>query len=217
MMKHFLNETERNILEHIIEESEQKTGAQIVVAVVGKCDHYPEIPWKAFSSGVVLSGLIVLIFSLLYPVWVTGNVILFSMATIFGAGIILAIATIIMPWFARIFLPSHRMETETLQYAESLFLNHEHFATGRRNGILMMVSLFERQVIILPDKGIASLTGTNVIGSVIEEMKEPLREHRVKEAIEKGLKRLASVLPAAAPDEAASTGLSNRIIEEEGV
>ena len=216
-MKHYLNEAERSHLEQLIKESEHRTGAQIVIAVIGKCDHYPEIPWKAFSAGVVLSGLLVLLFSLLFPVWVTGVVILFSLAVIFGAGIILSTLTIMVPWFARIFLPSHRRETETLQYAESLFLNHEHFATAERNGILIMVSLFERQVVIMPDKGLSRRLGKDVIESVIQEMKEPLKEHRVKDALVAGLNHLTGVLAAQATAGDASNALSDKIIEEEGV
>ena len=216
-MKHYLPEAERSHLEQLIKESEHRTGAQIVIAVIGKCDHYPEIPWKAFSAGVVLSGLIVLLLSLLYPVWGTGVVILFSLAVIFGAGIILSTLTIMVPWFARIFLPSHRRETETLQYAESLFLNHEHFATAERNGILLMVSLFERQVVIMPDKGLSRRLGKDVIESVIQEMKEPLKEHRVKDALVAGLNHLTGVLAAQATAGDASNALSDKIIEEEGV
>ena len=92
-MKHFLNEAERLDLERLVKESEPRAGAQIVLAVIGKSDNYTEIPWKAFAAGAVLSGLVVLAVSLIYPVWISGSVILISLATVSGTGIILALAT----------------------------------------------------------------------------------------------------------------------------
>lgn len=216
-MKHFLNEAERLDLERLVKESEPRAGAQIVLAVIGKSDNYTEIPWKAFAGGAVLSGLIVLAVYLIYPVWISGSAILISLATVYGTGIILALATIIWPRCARLFLSTHRKETETMQYAESMFLNHEHFATSKRNGILMMVSLFERQVVILPDRGLRGRLESTVTDQVIAVMKSPLRQHRIKAALEAGLMELVGTLSVNESASPSVNELSDNIIEEEGV
>ncbi len=216
-MKLFLTDTERHDLEQLIKKSEQEAGAQIVLAVIGRCDNYAEIPWKAFSAGTVLSGLVVLPVFLLYPVWTTGSAILLSLAVVFGTGIILALATILWPWCARLLLSSHRRETETLQYAESLFLNHEHFATGKRNGVLLMVSLFERQVVILPDTGLRGRLDKSRIEQVISAMKSPLRHRNVREALEAGLAVLVTALSEKETGLPFVNEISDHIIEEEGL
>lgn len=104
-----------------------------------------------------------------------------------------------------------------MQYAESMFLNHEHFATSKRNGILMMVSLFERQVVILPDRGLRGRLESTVTDQVIAVMKSPLRQHRIKAALEAGLMELVGTLSVNESASPSVNELSDNIIEEEGV
>jgi putative membrane protein len=141
-MKQHLSETDRSRLDKKIAEAEAKTSAQIVLASVKRSDSYAEIPWKAFAFGISVAGLTVFLFDMLYLQWVTNTLILLSVAVIFATGIILVFLTLLFPGFARLFLSAHRKESETLQYAESLFLSHELFATEGRRGVLLFVSQF---------------------------------------------------------------------------
>ena len=60
----------------------------------------------------------------------------------------------VVPPFARLFLAAHRRDLEVRQHAQSLFLTRELFATRARTGVLILVSLFERRIEILPDTGL---------------------------------------------------------------
>ena len=55
--------------------------------------------------------------------------------------------------FGRLFLRQSRIDSEVRQYSESMFLRRSLFATSRRTGILILISLFERRVdiVILDD------------------------------------------------------------------
>jgi len=66
-MKRILTDKESNSLEKRIAEVEKKTGAQIVLAVVGRSDSYAEIPWKVFALAVSMTGLFIYAFNLLWP------------------------------------------------------------------------------------------------------------------------------------------------------
>ena len=59
-----------------------------------------------------------------------------------------------MPAFARLFLRKSRAAVEVLQYAKMQFLDRELFATPNRTAILVLVSMLERRVVILADKGL---------------------------------------------------------------
>jgi len=53
--------------------------------------------------------------------------------------------------FGRLFIRSDRMEEEVHQRAQVVFLARELFATPGRDAILVLVSLFERHVVVIPD------------------------------------------------------------------
>ena len=215
-MKQFLSENDRSLLDSRIADAENKTGAQIVLTTVKRSDSYAEIPWKAFAIGVSVSGFGVLLYNLLVLTWMTVNLILLSLGIVLAAGFFFVLLTIFFPPFARLFLPLHRRETETMQYAESLFLSHELFATSARRGILVMVSVFEKQVVILPDKGIRDKLTPEIMKNIISGMTNNLQNNRIREAFENGLDELVMGLAAGDSVKSGSNELSNEIIEEEG-
>ncbi len=118
-----LSETDRIQLDKLIKEAEALTRAQIVLATVGRSDNYAEIPWKAFAFGTSVTGFAVFLLDLLIMRWITDTMILFSVAAILSTGGFFVFLTILFPRFGRLFLSRSRKESETLQYAESLFLS----------------------------------------------------------------------------------------------
>ena len=216
-MKLFLKEADRVTLENRVKEAELMTGAQIVLAVIKRSDSYAEIPWKAFAFGASVAGLMVLTTGILFPMWVTGTAILLSVAAILTVALLMALLTVLLPRVARLFLTRNRRETEPLQYAESLFLSHELFVTEQRRGVLLLVSLFERQVVIVPDLGVRNRLTHEIIHQIISEMAPDLRQHNLRESMETGLNGIVSALcpPGFKPTD--RNELSDKIIEEDGV
>ncbi len=213
-MKHILSEDDKIFLEARIAEAEKKTRAQIVLATARRCDSYAEIPWKAFAFGASIAALIVFLFDLFFPVWYTGTITLLSIGAILAAGIIPALLTVTCESFARIFLLQSRKQQETLQYAESLFLTRELFATGGRRGILMLISRFEKQIVILRDTGVRDRLSMDVMRSIISKMTLPLRKKEFRKAFETGLDELLIVLEPPLKGTEERNELSNEIIEE---
>lgn len=214
-MNQILTDKDRTILEKRVVEIEKRTRAQIVLALVEKCDIYSEIPWKAFASGVSVSGLLVFLVDILRIRWITDTVIIFSIAGILAAGALFVLLTILFPGFARLYLSANRKETEIKQYAESLFLSRELFATEGRRGILLLVSRFERQVLILPDKGVRDRLSTDVIKKIISNMSVYLIKNEIRKAMETGLDELNTAINPPLEGVPDINELSNEIIGEE--
>jgi putative membrane protein len=217
IMKHILSETDRTLLDRRIAEAEKQTNAQIVLATVKRSDNYTEIPWKAFAFGSSIAALTVFLLDLPAAGWGTGRMILFPVATILATGTLFVLLTILSQGFARLFLAESRRETETMQYAESLFLSRELFATEGRRGILLLISQFERQVVILPDKGIRDRFTSEVMNNIILKMTQYLRKDDLRNAMETGLDELIAELCPASSSGPDINELSDTIIEEEGV
>ncbi|MBI4988805.1 MAG: TPM domain-containing protein [Rhodocyclales bacterium] len=203
-----LSDTERNTLTERTARLEARTGVQIVAAVVGKCDAYPEIPWKAFA---LCSGLAFLATMLWHPDAVLGGL------TFLGTGAAAALASIFLPAFARLFIDAARREAETRQYAASFFLAHDLSRTQGRNGILILVGVFERTVVILPDSGIRDRIAETELQEVIARMTPLLAAGRIAPALRDGLDALEALLAARGfSGGAGADEIAQEVFEEKG-
>ena len=148
-----LTEQERTIIATRVAALEARTGTQVVAAVVGKSDSYPEAPWKAFALGASAAALAGVIWQLATGGWATDTFQTAHVLVILAIGAFLALLTIVFSAFARLFVDRIRREVEVTQFAQSLFFGRGLERTRGRVGILLLVSLFERKVVILADAG----------------------------------------------------------------
>lgn len=215
-MKKILTHQERIQLDRRIAEVEKRTGAQIVLSIIHRSDTYAELPWKAFALGAAVAGLAAVVFDLLLTGWNSGLAVLFAVVSVLATGAACALLCIAFPKFAWFFLDAHRAEVETRQYADSLFLSREVFATRGRTGLLLLVSMFERQVVLLPDIGLSKRLSKESMHHIVSRMTAVLAGGQVGLALEKGLKGLEEHLAATAAGTSRENELPNAIIEEKG-
>ena len=211
---HILTDQERSQLDQRIADVEKRTNAQIVLAVTERSDTYAELPWKAFALGAAVAGLGTVLFDLLRPGWHSNFAVLLAVAAMLATGAVCALLCVALPKFARLFLDAHRAEVEARQYAQSLFLSREVFATRRRTGVLLLVSMFERQVVLLPDTGLGRELGPEAMRDIVHRMTTAMRAGQVLRALEKGLEGLEKNLAAAAAAGPRENEIPNIIIEE---
>jgi putative membrane protein len=155
--------------------------------------------------------------NLLFPGWIQGMAVLIAVIAMLATGASMALLTILFPVFARLFLNDSRAETETRQYAESLFLSRQLFLTKHRTGILLLISLFEKKVVIIPDKGISDHVNNADIQRIITVMKAPLGRNEFRRSMEIAVDELTRIIEPLTADDTAGDELSNRIIEERGL
>jgi len=213
----FLDQRESAALEQAIAGLEAQTGVQLVTAVIGKADSYVELPWKAFALGTAFAALALVVADELSPRWTGADTALIFAVAILGAGAVSALLAVAAPAYARLFLRATRRDLEVRHYAQAFFLRRELFATRGRNGILLLVALFERKVEILPDVGLHARFDRTDWRTVIDAMTPLLRERRCFGALQQGVGRLQALLLAKGMS-AASGGneLADRPIQETG-
>jgi putative membrane protein len=198
---------------------EARTGVEVVAAVVSRSDHYPEIPWSAFALGASLAALAVAVWDVARPAWPSTTGVLLHGAAILGAGAVLALATLLSRGFARLFLRDTRAEGEVLQQAQGLFLEREVFRTPGRAGALLLASLFERRVVLVPDTGLRVRIRSEAWKQVVDRMTPELAAGRTARAFLDGLGVLEDVLVRegfSAGDAGTRRSLPDRPVEEEG-
>ena len=134
--------------------SRRAPASQVVVAVIGKSDVYPRLPWKAFALGASLAALALVVGEAWRPDWATGTPRCVVAVTILGAGALSALAAVYVPAFARLFLrPSRARRSRCGSTRRRCSSSGELFRTRERTGVLLLVSLFERKIELVPDTG----------------------------------------------------------------
>lgn len=216
-MKPVLSENDRIQLDIRIAETEKITKTQIVLATVKRSDSYVEIPWKAFALGTSFMGLLVFLLDIILLRWTQDTAVLISIVITLAAGVFTVLLTLLFPGFARLFLSGSRMEMESQQYAESLFLSRELFSTTNRRGILLLISRFERGVVILADKGLSKHFTKEELRSIISLMKKPLATGEFRQAMEIAMDEFIRIIEPLSSGEYVNDELSNEIIEDKGL
>ena len=179
-----LSEKERQEINTLVARFEADTGIQAVAAVIGKADAYPEIPWKAYALGSALGALGLAADPGLLPQWAQTHIAAFHAMAILGCGAVFSVIAAFVPPIGRLFLNRLRAQGEARQYAQALFLERELFRTAERCGVLLLVSEFERAVVILPDRGLAAVCRAADLDRAIAAMRPLLARGRTVAAFE---------------------------------
>ena len=189
-----LSQAEADAIEVRIARIERATGVQVVTAIVGRSDAYPELAWKAFALGVAVAALIVVAFDIARPDWMLRYAAWSNVTPILGIGAASAILALVLPAYARLFLNRVRCAGEVRQYAQAMFLERQLFKTHHRNGVLFFASAFERRVEIIADIGFAGRVDEREWRTVIDAMTPSLAGANPAEAFARGLDRVEVLL-----------------------
>ena len=211
-----LTAQEQQQINELVAEVEATSGAQFVVAVIGKADAYPEIPWKAFALGAASAALLFAGVELGLANWPFLRGTLPALMIVLAAGMVFAVLAVFVPVFGRLLLDSVRARTEVEQYARAAFLERGMFQTRERVGVLVLVSLFERQAAIIADTGVRQHVTDEAIEAIVAEVAPLARPDRVAEAARCALTAIATRLGSRLDPAAAANDLPDAPVEERG-
>jgi len=213
-----LTPQEGDAVEACIARVEERTGVQVVTAVVGRCDGYPDIVWKAFALGIAAAALVVVALDVVRPDWASEHSTWFNVVPILAAGAVSALLAIAVPEYATLFLNRVRAAGEVRQFAQAMFLERQLFRTRSRNGVLVLASLFERHVEIVADIGFDGRVDAAQWRSVVDTMTPELAAGRPTDAFLRALERIEAMLAdkGFARDHSGVDDLANRPIETQG-
>jgi len=210
----FLTNAEAEVIHAQVAGVVAHTGVQVVTAIVGKSDTYNELPWKAFALGASAAAFGLVVADAWRPDWVTSASVLLQSVTILSVAGASALLAIFVPPFGRLFLRTTRRELEVRHHAESLFLKRQLFRTQERNAVLLLVSLFERRIEILPDIGLHERVREADWNSVIKRMTPLLRQARPFHALQEGLTAIETLLEAKGFRASAPGGSQNDVVPD---
>ena len=193
LAQRFLSDKDRDRIDGHIRQAEKNTIGEIVVMVVSSSHHYPMADVVGGAIFAVPLALILLpyIGGLLWAgmdnVWIfIGSfVILFALFS----NIIKRIYVL-----KRLFISTTELKAEVKEAAEKEFFNQGLYRTREETGILIFISVFERQVWVLADRGINEKLSSDTWQDVVELIVDGIKRKRQVDAICQAVDQVGQIL-----------------------
>jgi putative membrane protein len=183
-------------IKNAVKEAEDKISGEIVPVIVERSGNYALASYKgsiifglcAFALMIVLDRYMIDASDTLYydPVFIFFVVVV--------SGVVGAILTSAWVPLKRMLIGQKSMDECTRQKAETAFLEEEVFNTRHRTGIMIFISFFEREVIVIADRGISKVVDQKEWDKLVSELIGSIRQEKVVEGIEQSLRRCGQIL-----------------------
>jgi putative membrane protein len=191
-----LTKEQEALITEKVAEAERKTSGEIGWAVFERCDDYASTPPR-LALICILAGVIVAALCGLQSG--TGYVLVALGAAAVGGGLGL------IPAVRRAFTSKRKMAEEAAEQARAAFFDQNLDRTRDRNGILIFVAAFERQVVILPDDGINEKVEAGFWQPVADAVARGIRDGDAAGALSWAVWKCGDVLATEFPRQADDT------------
>src|SRR6188768_3243417 len=180
-----------------VKDAEDKISGEIVPVIVERSGFYSLANYRASLIGASLAFLIMIItdryiitdaaLTLYYDP-------LFLFVIVVLGGIVGAILPNFFGFIKRSLVSQQNLDHATRQRAENAFLEEEVFNTRHRTGIMIFISFFEQEVIVMADRGISKVVEQKEWDNMVTELITNIRNGKVIEGIEGGIHRCGEIL-----------------------
>lgn len=170
-----------------VREVELQTSGEVAVMVVDESDSYPE---GQILAGGVLGGLLALA---LTDFFLDGNLWLFVPLAL-GLTALCGWLAGHLPTLHRLFIPAARLEQQVAEQALLDFYHKGLHQTRDATGVLFFISLFERKVQLLADRGIYEKITQESLQEHADRVALGIKTKRTAEVLAKEISRVGAVL-----------------------
>ncbi|MBN2042068.1 MAG: TPM domain-containing protein [Spirochaetes bacterium] len=203
----FLTETDKDRIKEAVKNAEKTTSGEIVPMIVSHSYSYPLANMRAGLIFGLISGIA---YTLIFK---DENIWLFLAVFIITLIVIHKIADFI-PLLKRLFITPKEIEEEVQEAALISFYESELYRTRDETGVLIFISVFEKKVWLLADKGINSRIKTDEWQNIVDDIIKGIKSGKQAEAIVKAVERVGNKLSKHFPVKKDDTNeLKNLIIK----
>jgi len=180
-----------------VKEAEDKISGEIVPVIVEKSGLYNIASYKGGMIGAAM-GFIFMIILDRYVLVDAANTLYYDPVFIFIVVILAGVIGGVLPNFSkpvmRSLVSQQHFDHATRQRAENAFLEEEVFNTRHRTGIMIFISFFEHEVIVLADRGISKVVEQKVWDRIVSDLVTAIRGGKIVEGLETSIKKCGEVL-----------------------
>lgn len=184
-------------IKNAVKEAESKISGEIVPVIVERSGVYTIANYKA----ALISGVFFFIMMIMLDRYIIEDAThtlyydpLFIFFVVVAGGALGALVSHFSPPVKRWLVSRAYMDESCRQSAENAFLEEEIFNTRHRTGIMIFISFFEHEVIVMADRGISKVVDQDEWDKIVAEMVGNIRSGRVVEGVEVAIKRCGEIL-----------------------
>jgi len=176
-----------------VKTAESKISGEIVPVFVEKSSHYTIANYRAALIGAAAVFFLIVIFDRYVPSLAVYDPVLIFVLVMLGGFIGAIISHFVNP-VKRLMLSQSYMDLATRKRAQSAFLEEEVFNTRQRTGIMIFISFFEHEVIVMADKGISKVVEQKEWDAIVRKIIENVKKGKITDGIEAAILRCGEIL-----------------------
>lgn len=200
----YFSAADREAVEAAVRGSEGRTSGEIVPFVVDRSDDYPNAVWKGAALGALIAPLLALALYRGGGFWGEHLALWIALPALAGGALGFLLARFLPP-LRRALAGRESCELRCRRRAAVAFLECEVFKTAGRTGILVFVSIFEHQVVVLADSGIHASVPQSAWDAIAGRLAASLRQGERGPALARAIRECGELLArqgvARAPDD----------------
>lgn len=175
-----------------IAQLEACSGAEVVVATQAQAESYQDVDWK-WACLISALSLLFMVHSpvVFHPDWVWLNTML--------AGLLGLLASRKLPGLRRLLTSSRRRRQQLERSAVLAFERLKISHTRQRTGLLLLVSWFEQEAILVPDLGLTAHLPRAVLNQLQVRLDQASSQEQLKQAVSEVLEQLGEPLQQFVP------------------
>lgn len=196
-LKQKFTEADLHRIKAAVKEAENKISGEIVPVFVERSGFYSTAVYK----GALVMATISFVFMILIDRYVITDVSstlyydpVFIFFVVVLGGLLGATLPAVFEQVKRVLIGQKLMDECTRQRAENAFLEEEVFNTRHRTGIMIFISFFEHEVIVMADRGISKVVDQKEWDKIVSELVQNIRAGKLVDGIEAGIKRCGEIL-----------------------
>ena len=176
-----------------VKQAEEKISGEIVPVFVERSGYYAIANYRGAMVAATLAFVtIIIIDRYVTELSVVDPLLIFLV--VFLAGLLGALATHTIDLLKRSMLSRIHMDQGTRKRAENAFLEEEVFNTRHRTGIMIFVSFFEHEIMVIADRGISKVVEQKEWDRMVQKIIEKIRMGKVTDGIEAAILRCGEIL-----------------------
>lgn len=173
--------------------AEERISGEIVPVFVETSGHYTIANYRGAVIGIGLFFVSLIVFDRFFPELALYDPVLILLLVSVG-GMLGAILPQWVPGLKRLLVTRAQCDHAARSRAERIFLEQEVFNTRHRTGIMLFVSFFEHEVIVMADRGISKVVDQAEWDNVVAMITRRIPQGQVIDGMNEAIQRCSEIL-----------------------
>jgi putative membrane protein len=187
------SEEDQNRIKDAVKRAEDNTSGEIVPVFVEQSGFYTIANYRGAVLGGLFAFICVIVFDRLVPELAVYDPVYMLVIILFGSILGATLPQFIVP-LKRILVGQQHFDRATKSRAENAFLEEEVFNTRHRTGIMIFVSFFEREVIVMADRGISKVVDQKEWDNIVKMVTTSIEKGKLADGIIASINRCGDIL-----------------------